>query len=163
MVLVKKSNGKWRMCIDFTDLNNTCLKDSYQLPNIDTLEDGRSRYRVLSFIDAYLGYNQIKMHPLDARRTGIMTDTANYYNLVMPFGLKYVRVAYLAMLTLRGIRRPPWHKYNSIEVYMDDMLMKSEEIPHHEDLLKIFQVMTMYEIRLNLEECSFGVLSVENS
>ena len=60
VVMVKKSNGNWRMCVDFTDLNNACPKDSYPLPNIDALVDSASGCALLSFLDAYSGYNQIK-------------------------------------------------------------------------------------------------------
>ncbi|XP_020204927.1 uncharacterized protein K02A2.6-like [Cajanus cajan] len=59
VVMVRKSSGKWRMCTDFTDLNKACPKDSYPLPNIDCLVDGASGYELLSFMDAYSGYNQI--------------------------------------------------------------------------------------------------------
>ncbi|XP_047167338.1 uncharacterized protein LOC124836257 [Vigna umbellata] len=57
VVMVKKSNGQWRMCVDFTDLNKACPKDSYPLPSIDWLVDGASGHVVLSFLDAYSGYN----------------------------------------------------------------------------------------------------------
>jgi len=57
VVLVKKSNGKWRMCVDYTDLNRACPKDAYPLPNIDKLVDNSSDYKLLSFMDAYSGYN----------------------------------------------------------------------------------------------------------
>jgi len=63
MVIVKKSNDKWKMCVDFTDLNNACPKDSYTLPSIDALVDNASGCALLSFLDAYSSYNQIKMHP----------------------------------------------------------------------------------------------------
>ena len=63
VVLVKKANGKWRMCVNFTDLNKACLKDSYPLPSIDALVDSAFGNKVLSFLDAFSGYNQIKMHP----------------------------------------------------------------------------------------------------
>jgi len=65
VVLVQKANGKWRMCVDFTDLNKACPKDSYPLPNIDSLVDSASGCRLLSFLDAFSGYNQIRMHPRD--------------------------------------------------------------------------------------------------
>ncbi|XP_068476954.1 uncharacterized protein [Phaseolus vulgaris] len=68
VVLVKKANGKWRMCVDFTDLNKACPKDSYPLPSIDALVDSASGCKILSFLDAFSGYNQIKMHPRDERR-----------------------------------------------------------------------------------------------
>ena len=59
VVLVKKSNGKWRMCVDYTDLNRDGPKDAYPLPNMDKLVDNSSSYKRLSFMDAYSGYNQI--------------------------------------------------------------------------------------------------------
>jgi len=57
VVLVKKANGKWRMCVDFTDLNKACPKDSYPFPSIDALVDSASGYKMLSFLDAFSGYN----------------------------------------------------------------------------------------------------------
>ena len=59
--MVKKANGKWRMCVDFTDLNKVCPKDSYSLPRIDQLVDLTTRHQLLSFMDAFSGYNQIKL------------------------------------------------------------------------------------------------------
>ncbi|XP_050278345.1 uncharacterized protein LOC126719883 [Quercus robur] len=61
VVIVKKANGKWRMCVDFIDLNKACLKDSFPLPKIDQLVDSTARHRLLTFMDAFSGYNQIKM------------------------------------------------------------------------------------------------------
>ena len=65
VVMVKKANGKWRMCVDFTDLNKACLKDSYPLPLIDQLVNSTTGHQLLSFIDAFSGYNQIKMDEAD--------------------------------------------------------------------------------------------------
>ena len=65
VVMVKKNNGKWRMCVDFTDLNRACPKDSYPLLWIDTLVDSTARHELLSFMDAFSGYNQIKMKEED--------------------------------------------------------------------------------------------------
>ena len=61
MVMVKKSNGRWRMCVDFTDLNKACPKDSFPLPRIDQLVDSIAGHKLLSFMDAFSGYNQIFM------------------------------------------------------------------------------------------------------
>ena len=63
--MVKKANGNWRMYVDFTDLNKTCPKDSYPLPQIDTLVDSTTRHQLLSFMDAFSGYNQIRMDESD--------------------------------------------------------------------------------------------------
>ena len=57
VVIVKKANGKWRMCVDFTDLNKACPKDSYPLPCMDQLVDSTVGHRLLSFMDAFSGYN----------------------------------------------------------------------------------------------------------
>ena len=74
MVIVKKANGKCRMCVDFTDLNKACPKDSYPLPQIDTLVDSTARHQLLSFMDAFLGYNQIKMEETDQEKTSFVTS-----------------------------------------------------------------------------------------
>ncbi|RDX93757.1 hypothetical protein CR513_23927, partial [Mucuna pruriens] len=65
VVMVRMSNGRWRLCTDYTNLNKDCPKDPYPLPSIDRLVDGASDHGLLSFVDAYFGYNQIHMHPLD--------------------------------------------------------------------------------------------------
>ena len=65
VVMVKKANSKWRMCVDFTDLNKACLKDSYPLPHNDQLVDSTAGHQLLSFMDAFSRYNQIKMDEAD--------------------------------------------------------------------------------------------------
>jgi hypothetical protein len=74
VVLVKKSNGKWRMCVDFTNLNKACSKDSFPLPQIDLLVDSTSGHELLSFMDAFSGYNQIFMEEMDQEKTYFITD-----------------------------------------------------------------------------------------
>ena len=65
VVMVKKANGKRRMCVDSTDLNKACPKDSYPLPQIDTLVDSTARHQLLSFMDAFSSYNQTKVEEAD--------------------------------------------------------------------------------------------------
>ncbi|KAL5577383.1 hypothetical protein UlMin_019082 [Ulmus minor] len=88
VVLVKKANGNWRVCVDFTDLNKACPKDSFPLPRIDQLVDATAGHELLSFMDAYSGYNQIRMHQPDQEHTAFLTDQGLYCYKVMPFGLK---------------------------------------------------------------------------
>ena len=57
VVLVKKANGKWKMCVDFTDLNKACTKDNFPLPRIDQMVDSTAGHKFLTFVDAFLGYN----------------------------------------------------------------------------------------------------------
>ena len=94
VVMVKKANGKWRMCVDFTDLNKTYSKDSYPLPRIDQLVDSTAGHKLLSFMDAFLGYNQIRMDEVDQEKTSFITSQGLFCYKVMPFGLKYARVTY---------------------------------------------------------------------
>ena len=65
VVMVTKADGKWRLCIDFTELNKACPKDSYPLPWIDLLIDATTGHELLTFLNAYSGYNQASMHPPD--------------------------------------------------------------------------------------------------
>jgi len=98
VVLVKKANGKWRMCVDFTGLNKACPKDSYPLPSINALVDSASSCRMLCFLDAFSRYNQIKMHPRDECKTAFMTETSCYCYTVMPFGLKNAGATYQRLM-----------------------------------------------------------------
>ena len=74
VVMVKKANGKWRMCMDFTNLNKACPKDSYPLPRIDQLVDSTTDHQLLSFMDAFSGYNQIKMDEVDQEKMSFITN-----------------------------------------------------------------------------------------
>ena len=65
IVMVKKASGKWRMCIDFTDLNKAYPKNSFPFPSIDRLVDASADPHILSFMDAFSSYNQIMMDPTD--------------------------------------------------------------------------------------------------
>jgi len=88
VVMVKKTNGKWRMCVDFTDLNKTCPKDSYLLPHINQLVDSTMGHKLLSFMDAFLGNNQIRMDEVDQEKTSFITRQGLFCYKVMSFGLK---------------------------------------------------------------------------
>ena len=94
VVMVKKANGKWRMCVDFMDLNRACPKDSYPLLRIDTLVDSTARHELLSFMDAFSGYNQIKMNKEDQERTSFVTSQGLFCYKVMSFGLKNAGATY---------------------------------------------------------------------
>ena len=74
VVMVKKANGKWRMCMDFTNINKACPKDSYPLPRIDQLVDSTADHQLLSFMDAFSGYNQIKMDEVDQEKMSFITN-----------------------------------------------------------------------------------------
>ena len=98
VVMVKKSNGKWRMCVDFTDLNKACPKDSFPLPRIDQLVDSTARHKLLTFMDAFSGYNQIMMDEGDQEKTSFITSNRLFCYKVMPFGLKNAGATYQKLM-----------------------------------------------------------------
>ena len=80
--------------MDFTDLNRACPKDSFPLLSIDRLVDASAGHCVLSFMDAFLGYNQIIMDPSDQEKTAFITEEGLYCYKIMPFGLKNAGATY---------------------------------------------------------------------
>ena len=98
-VVVKKKNGKWRVCVDFTDLNRACPKDPFPMPYIDQLVDATVGHPWMSFLDAFQGYHQIPLALDDQEKTAFLTPTGNYHYKVMPFGLKNARSTYQRMMT----------------------------------------------------------------
>ena len=132
VVVVPKKGGKWRVCVDYTDLNEACLneacpKDSFPLPRIDQIVDATIGHGILSFLEAFFGYHQIPINPLDEEKTAFITPhRLRCYN-VIPFGLKNVGATYQRMVT-----RIFWPLIGkSMEVYIDDMLVKFKECPDH--------------------------------
>ena len=99
MVVVKKKSGKWRVCVDFTDLNRACLKDPFPIPQINQLMDAIVGHPLMSFLDAFQGYHQIPLALDDQERTAFLTPIGNYHYKVMPFSLKNVRATYQRMMT----------------------------------------------------------------
>ena len=73
IVLVKKANGKWRLCINFTNINKACPKDSFPLPRIDLIVDATAGHELLNFMDVFSSYNQISMDPSDQENTSFVT------------------------------------------------------------------------------------------
>nr|KYP73872.1 Transposon Ty3-I Gag-Pol polyprotein [Cajanus cajan] len=123
------------MCTNYTSLNKACPKDAYPLPNIDRLVDGAAGHMILSFLDAYSGYNQIRMHPQDEDKIAFITDSANYCCRVMPFGFKNAGATYQRLMD-KIFRNQIGH---NMEVYVDDMVVKSATVAAHSvDLREVF-------------------------
>ena len=123
------------MCTDYTHLNKACPKDAYPLPSIDKLVDGASGFKFLSFLDAYSGHNQIHMHPPDEAKTAFITEDANYYYQVMPFGLKNAGATYQRLMD--KVFKDQIGR--NVEVYVNDMVVKSQSVDQHAaDLAEVF-------------------------
>ena len=153
---VKKPNGKWRTYVNFTDLNKACPKDSFPLPRIDQIMDVTSGNQLLSFMDAYSGYNQIPMHVPDQEHTSFITDRGLYCYKVMPFGLKNAGATYQRLVNMMFKEQIG----KTMEVYVDDMLVKSKVTSDHvAHLDKMFKILRAYCMKLNPLKCtlcSFG-------
>ena len=93
-VVEPKKNRKWKVCIDYTDLNKAYPKDSFPILRNDHLFDSTVRNELMSFMDAYSRYNQIWMHLKDEEKTSFITNQETYCYQVMPFGLKNIRATY---------------------------------------------------------------------
>ena len=154
VVLVKKANGKWRLCIDFTDINKACPKDSFPLPQIDLIVDATAGHELLSFMDAFFGYNQISMDPGDQEKTSFVTAQGTYYYRVMPFGLKNVGATYQRLVNRMFQKQIG----TTMEVYIDDMLVKSTTAELHiAHLSEAFHILRNYNMKLNPAKCAFRV------
>ncbi|KAK1399355.1 hypothetical protein POM88_009218 [Heracleum sosnowskyi] len=155
-VLVKNPNGKWRTCVDFTDLNKACPKDSFPLPRIDQLVDTTAGHTLLSFMDAYSGYNQIPMYGPDQEHTSFITGRGLYCYIGMPFGLVNAGATYQRLVN----KMFKDHIGKTMEVYVDDMLVKSKEAKDHiQHLAEMFTILRIYRMKLNPQKCVFGVES----
>ncbi|XP_057419037.1 uncharacterized protein LOC130713272 [Lotus japonicus] len=144
------------MCTDYTDLNKHCPKDSYPLPNIDKLVDRASGFGMLSLMDAYSGYHQIRMYGPDEEKTVFMTHQANYCYQTMPFGLKNAGATYQRLMDKVFDKQVG----RNMEIYVDDMVVKSDEmLTHCSDLREAFGELRKHNMRLNPEKCSFWIQS----
>lgn len=119
VVIVKKKNGKWRVCVDFTDLNKASLKDSFLVPNITQLVDAITGFNMFSFLDAYSGYNKIRMDPKDEEKMTFVIKKGTYYYKVMPFELKNAGATYQRLVSkvFKGMLG------YFIEAYIDDTII----------------------------------------
>ena len=154
VVLVPKKDVKVRMCVDFWDLNEASPKDDFPLPYIDILIDNAAEHALLSFMDGFLGYDQIKMVLEDIEKTSFITPWGMHYYKVMPFGLKNAGATYQHAATT--LLHDLIHK--EVEVYVDDMIVKSKDHEGHIPALwKFFERIQFYKLRLNPKKCTFGV------
>jgi hypothetical protein len=87
-VPVKKKNGRWRMCVDFTDLNKASKKDDYPLERVDRVVDDAANSEMLSLLDLFSGHHQVRVRKEDEEKTSFITPFGTYYLMRMPEGLK---------------------------------------------------------------------------
>ena len=137
VVPVPKKDEKVRMCVDFRDLNKACPKDDFPLPHIDVLVDNIASSALMSFMDGFSRYNQIKIAHKDKTKTTFTTEWGIYCYTIMPFRLKNASATYqrIATASLHDMM------HNEVEVYVDDMIVKSKDRGGH-----IFNLRKFFEM-----------------
>ncbi|XP_021856710.2 uncharacterized protein [Spinacia oleracea] len=125
VVLVPKPNGTWRMCVDYTDLNKACPKDSFPLPKIDRLVDSTAGHAMMSFMDAYSRFHQIPLWPEDQEKTSFVTEQGLYCYKVMSFGLKNAPATFQRLVNTVFAKQLG----RNIEAYIDDMIRDEVHLP----------------------------------
>jgi hypothetical protein len=155
LVLVRKKNNEWRMCIDYTDLNKHCPKDPFGLPLIDEVVDSTASYELLSFLDCYSSYHQIALNKDDQIKTSFITPFGAYCYTTMSFMLKNAGATYQ-----RAIQECLEKEIQDelVEAYVDDVVVKTKD-SHYliDDLTRTFAVLNQYQWKLNPKKCIFGV------
>jgi hypothetical protein len=150
-VPVKKKNEKWRMCVDFIDLNKACKKDDFPLERVGKIVDDAANSEMLSLLDMFLGYHQIRVRREDEEKTSFIT----------PFGtFCFVRMLEECRMHIfkndRNSSSPQLRR--NILVYVHDIIVKSvQRRDHINDLAETFANLRAANLRLNPEKCVFGI------
>jgi hypothetical protein len=142
------------VCIDYTSLNKHCPKDPFPLPHIDQIIDSTARCTRLSFLDAYFGYNQIKLKKEAEEKIAFITPYGMFCYQVMPFGLKNTGATYQRMM--QNCLRSQIGR--NIQVYIDNVVITTrKEESLISDLTETFENLNRYKLKLNPTKCSFGM------
>ncbi|KAK1604335.1 hypothetical protein QYE76_028008 [Lolium multiflorum] len=156
IVPVEKKDGRWRVAIDFRDLNRATPKDEYPMPVAETLINAAAGHKVLSFMDGNAGYNQIFMAPEDIHKTAFRVPGAVglFEYVVMTFGLKNAGATYQRAMNYI------FHDLigKLVEIYIDDVVVKSVSMEGHlDDLRRVLERTRKFGLRMNPKKCAFGV------
>ncbi|GJW76532.1 reverse transcriptase domain-containing protein [Tanacetum coccineum] len=154
-VMVKKHDGSWRMCADFTDLNKACPQDCYHLSEINWKVESLCGYPFKCFLDAYKGYHQIQMAESDEEKMDFHTSQGVYCYTKMHFGLKNAGATYQQLVDKAFDNQVS----RNIEVYVDDLVIKSHtEAELLRDIDETFRTLRKINMKLNPKKCTFGTV-----
>jgi hypothetical protein len=152
----EEKNGKWRMCVDFTDLNKACKKDDFPLERVDKIVDDAANSEMLSLLDMFSGYHQIqiRVRKEDEEKTSFITPFGTFCFVRMPEGLKNAGCTFSRMIAI--VLHPQLRR--NILTYVDDIFVKSIQRKDDIcDLAETFVNLRAANLRLNPEKCVFGI------
>jgi hypothetical protein len=151
---VKKKNGKWRMCVDFTDLNKACKKDDFPLQRVDKIVDDAANSEMLSLLDMFSVYHQIRIRKEDKEKRSFITPFGTFCFVRMPEGLKNAGCTFSRMIAI--VLHPQLRR--NILAYVDEIVVKSVQRRGHINVLaKIFANLRAANVKLNPEKCVFDI------
>jgi hypothetical protein len=153
VLLLKKKDGSWRMCVDYRALNAITIKDRFPLPTVDELLDELGSARIFSKLDLTSGFHQIRLRAADSQKTASRTHDGHCEYRVMPFGLCNAPATFQA--TMNDIFRPLLRK--TVIVFFDDILVYSDDEEQHLSHLEhVFSLLYEHQFYLKAAKCCFG-------